>query len=307
MNKPPAFQFYADDFIGGTITMTHEERGLYILLLCLQWTQGAITKDDAARVGSTVVEPSLNRVLTKFPDVGNGMLQNKRLESEREKQIAFRERQINAGKASAQARFNRGSTVVQPDTQPKANSPSPSPSSSPNLNLNVIDSPLIDSPKPAKKPAGEHRQMIDAWRQAYEEAHGTKFFVTNRDGKAAKDLLASGVKPDEVASLAKAAWANKGKDSWNCQNRTATLYDFADAFMKIKQELGKLGVSAQSGPKRDARGRIPFVDYMPDAPIAEGPRPDPKELFAKLRAEAEAAAKAKEEAENPFNESSHDL
>ena len=128
MNKPPAFQFYADDFIGGTVAMTHEERGLYILLLCLQWTQGAITKDDAARLGSTVVEPSLNRVLTKFQDTGNGLLQNRRLESEREKQIAFRERQINAGLASAKARFNRGSTVVQPEGQPKLNSPSPSPS-----------------------------------------------------------------------------------------------------------------------------------------------------------------------------------
>jgi len=101
--------------------------------------------------------------------------------------------------------------------------------------------PFSLSPKPSKKPAGEHRQMIDAWRQAYEEAHGTKFVVTPRDAKAAKDLLASGVKPDDVASLAKAAWANKGKDSWNCQNRTATLYDFADAFMKIKQEVSKAG------------------------------------------------------------------
>ena len=34
MNKAPAFQFYADDFIGGTITMSHEERGLYVLALC---------------------------------------------------------------------------------------------------------------------------------------------------------------------------------------------------------------------------------------------------------------------------------
>jgi len=159
----------------------------------------------------------------------------------------------------------------------------------------------------AKKPSGQHRQMLDAWGEAYELTHGSKYVFSGRDAKAAKTLLGNGVTPDELASLAKAAWANKGKDSWSCQNRTAALYDFADAFNKIQKELGKLGVSAQSGPKRDARGRIPFVDYMPDAPIPEGPRPDPKELFAKLRAEAEAAAKKKEEAENPFNESSHDL
>jgi len=159
----------------------------------------------------------------------------------------------------------------------------------------------------AKKPVSEHKKLVEAWCNAYEETHGSKYVFSGRDAKAAKTLLGNGVTPDELASLAKAAWANKGKDSWSCQNRTAALYDFADAFNKIQKELGKLGVSAQSGPKRDARGRIPFVDYMPDAPIPEGPRPDPKELFAKLRAEAEAAAKAREEAENPFNESSHDL
>lgn len=129
MRNPPAFQFYADDFIGGTVTMTHEERGLYIMLLCLQWTQGSITKEDAARLGSTVVQPSLNRVLTKFHPVGNGLLKNRRLEAERDKQIAFRERQARAGEASAKARLNRGSTVVEPEGQPKLNSPSPSPSS----------------------------------------------------------------------------------------------------------------------------------------------------------------------------------
>src|SRR6478752_824536 len=44
--KPPAFQFYADDFLGGTLTMTLEERGLYITLLCLQWSKGFVTEDD---------------------------------------------------------------------------------------------------------------------------------------------------------------------------------------------------------------------------------------------------------------------
>jgi uncharacterized protein YdaU (DUF1376 family) len=36
MNKPPAFQFYADDFLGGTIDLTTEEVGAYIRLLCFQ-------------------------------------------------------------------------------------------------------------------------------------------------------------------------------------------------------------------------------------------------------------------------------
>lgn len=124
MNKPPAFQFYADDFLAGTFSMSNEERGLYITLLCRQWTQGHVTPDEVTRLGSTVVQPSINHVLTKFQPDEAGNLKNKRLEAERAKQDAFRAKQSQKGKASAQARFNRGSTVVQPSGEPEPNSPS---------------------------------------------------------------------------------------------------------------------------------------------------------------------------------------
>jgi len=130
MSKPPAFQFYADDFLAGTFSMTNEERGLYITLLCRQWTQGHVTRDEVSRLGSTVVQPSINHVLTKFQPDEDGNLRNARLEVERGKQNAFRAMQSAKGKASAEARFNRGSTVVQPSGAPKGNSPSPSPSPS---------------------------------------------------------------------------------------------------------------------------------------------------------------------------------
>lgn len=128
MSKPPAFQFYADDFLAGTFSMSNEERGLYITLLCRQWTQGHVTPDEVSRLGSTMVQPSLNHVLTKFKPDDAGNLKNDRLEAERDKQNAFRAQQSEKGKASAKARLNRGSTVVQPSGEPKPNSPSPSPS-----------------------------------------------------------------------------------------------------------------------------------------------------------------------------------
>ncbi len=127
MSKPPAFQFYADDFLAGTFSMSNEERGLYITLLCRQWTQGHVTPDEVARLGSTVVQPSINHVLTKFEPDEAGNLRNARLEGERAKQDAFRSKQSEKGKASAKARLNRGSTVVQPSGAPEGNSPSPSP------------------------------------------------------------------------------------------------------------------------------------------------------------------------------------
>ena len=131
--KPPAFQFYADDFIGGTCDLSAADVGAYIRLLCYQWSRGAIPSEPEKleRVAGGKVSAD---VLAKFPGGKNA-----RMEQEREKQAAFREDQRRKGIASGQARreqrFNRGSTTVQPspqpEGQPKSNSPSPSPSPSP--------------------------------------------------------------------------------------------------------------------------------------------------------------------------------
>lgn len=124
--KPPAFQFYADDFLAGVADMTQAEVGAYILLLCSQWSRGEIPQ-ERERCAMIAKGEVSSFVFGKFP---NG--KNARLELERQKQADYRAKQSEKGKASAQARFNRGSTVVQPsgqpDTQPEVNSPSPSPS-----------------------------------------------------------------------------------------------------------------------------------------------------------------------------------
>ncbi len=67
MNKAPAFQFYADDFIGGTITMSHEERGLYVLALCIQWGQGSLAHDDIERLGDPFLH-EYNKILAGHID-----------------------------------------------------------------------------------------------------------------------------------------------------------------------------------------------------------------------------------------------
>ena len=100
MNKPPAFQFYADDFVAGVADLEAEEIGAYILLLCFQWGRGAIPDSKPAidRVAKCDVSPA---VMAKFPSG-----KNPRLESERQKQADYRALQSAKGKSSAQARFN---------------------------------------------------------------------------------------------------------------------------------------------------------------------------------------------------------
>jgi uncharacterized protein YdaU (DUF1376 family) len=141
MNKPPAFQFYPDDFIGGVADMTQSEVGAYILLLCQQWNRGSIPVEPDRQ--QLLAKGSVSEhVLAKFEKSSDGMLRNERMEKERAKQAAFREKQREKGIKSGIARgttveprLNHGSQPVepsgQPEPQPNTNSPSPSPSPSP--------------------------------------------------------------------------------------------------------------------------------------------------------------------------------
>lgn len=45
MAKDPAFLFYPNDWLGGTMGMTFEEKGAYLELLMLQFNRGHMTTD----------------------------------------------------------------------------------------------------------------------------------------------------------------------------------------------------------------------------------------------------------------------
>ena len=90
MGKDPAVLFYPGDFMVGTFSMTMEERGQYITLLCLQHQKGRLTARDLAMVGNPGVE-----VLGKFEQDENGLWFNKRMEDEAAKRANFTESRRN--------------------------------------------------------------------------------------------------------------------------------------------------------------------------------------------------------------------
>ena len=124
--KAPAFQFYADDFISGTITMTNEERGAYIALLCIQWSKGYVSETDFNRISNGMPPHSQAICQEKFIKDANGEFKNARLELEREKQQLYRSKQSE----NAKKRWV-GNADAMPPHIPNVCSPSPSPSSSP--------------------------------------------------------------------------------------------------------------------------------------------------------------------------------
>lgn len=132
--RAPAFQFYADDFLAGTMTMTNEERGAYISLLCLQWSKGFVTELDIQRICLGMPTHCQGICQSKFQLGDDGHYRNQRLEVERSKQKERSEKQRDI----ANLRWNKNAkampTHYQEDTEAYAESvpevcfPSPSPS-----------------------------------------------------------------------------------------------------------------------------------------------------------------------------------
>lgn len=85
MSKDPAFLFYPNDWLGGTMGMTFEEKGAYMELLMMQFNRGHMTSH---MIGQTIGQ-LWDKVKDKFVQDEAGLWYNIRLEIEKEKRQAF--------------------------------------------------------------------------------------------------------------------------------------------------------------------------------------------------------------------------
>ena len=91
MAKDPAVLFYTSDFLVGTITMTMEQRGKYITLLCLQHQKQKLTlKDLKMYLNEEDIE-----VADKFPLQSDGFYYNLRMYEEALKRKNYTESRRN--------------------------------------------------------------------------------------------------------------------------------------------------------------------------------------------------------------------
>lgn len=111
MAKDPAFLFYSQDWIVGTMDMTFEERGQYIHLLATMHQKGRLDEKTCRFLVGNISE----NLSAKFSIDENGLWYNKRLELEAEK----RSRSANASRANGSkgGRPKKG----KPDNKPKNN------------------------------------------------------------------------------------------------------------------------------------------------------------------------------------------
>ncbi len=77
MAKDPAILFYTSDFLTGTFTMTNEQVGKYIKLLCLQHQKGRLTEKDMLNICQTYDKDIYDKFI-----VEDGLYYNKRMDLE---------------------------------------------------------------------------------------------------------------------------------------------------------------------------------------------------------------------------------
>ena len=78
MAKDPAVLLYTQDFLVGTLSMTDEQRGKYIYLLCLQHQKGKLTLVD---LKSKLTDEDIE-VAERFPLQADGFYYNQRMYDE---------------------------------------------------------------------------------------------------------------------------------------------------------------------------------------------------------------------------------
>ena len=135
MNKPPAFQMYASDFLVDINDWTVDEVGIYLRLLLSEWVNGELPNDEKrlARIAGCSYQKFKKRwfkVECKFEIKNNGFLINKRMEIEREKQDNYRKLQAEKGKLGGRPQKSRSFSGVLTEQKPNKSSSSSSSSSS---------------------------------------------------------------------------------------------------------------------------------------------------------------------------------
>lgn len=207
--KPPAFQFYPSDFLASTSEMTAEEVGVHIRLLCHQWIKGGLPNDDArlmAMAGQCQAS-SLAYAKSRFGICEDGAIRHTRLERERSKQEAYREKQAQngakrwVGNAKPHA---KPKAVATPSQLPNACSPSPSPSSI-GITQGILPTAVGEEAK-AKPRERKPNPLFDALAELDQGANGEN--LTKRAARAVGVALSEirmaspDVTPEEIRKRA---------------------------------------------------------------------------------------------------------
>jgi len=157
MSKDPAVLLYTSDFLSGTFTMSDEQVGRYIRLLCLQHQKGKLTEKDM----QSICKGYDSDVYEKF-DLVDGYYINKRMYEEAQRRSKFTEsRRKNA---SAKHMHNHMENENE------------------NINENKNRNVLV-------YPSSEFQNLWEQWIDYKKEEHKDRYKSTKTEQIAINNLL----------------------------------------------------------------------------------------------------------------------
>jgi hypothetical protein len=159
MAKDPAVLLYTNDFLSGTYTMTDEQVGKFIRLLCYQHQKGKLTEKDMQSICKGYDED----VYAKFQLV-DGYYINKRMYEEAEKRSKFTE-----------SRRKNASAKHMPNHMENENE-------NENINENKNRNVLV-------YPSLEFQNLWEEWIDYKKEEHRDKYKSTKTEQKAIDNLV----------------------------------------------------------------------------------------------------------------------
>ena len=93
--KDPAFLFYPNDYLGGTMGLTFEQKGAYIDLLMMQFNRGHMTLHMIGQMLGHNFDNIWDAISDKFKIDADGLYYNERLEIEQNKRKMFSDSRRN--------------------------------------------------------------------------------------------------------------------------------------------------------------------------------------------------------------------
>ncbi len=250
MNKPPAFQFYAADFLvdGAVKLMTLEQRGAYVTLLAHAWIEGALPRSAtklAVYCGVSVED--MKRIWPGIsacwkPAAQRGFIVNPRLEKERQKQASYR-------KSQSQKALTRQASPKLASAEPLPSSPS-------------------SSPSPKHKPSSP-KATGGSWLSPFLKAWTATYGGNANAGRLAKSLkpLTEAHAPGEVLdhwtrylAATEARYASPERfaetfGSWAKPERSKQVAALPDAYLTLEEQAARNAKarSLKNAPRDDVQ------------------------------------------------------
>jgi hypothetical protein len=169
--KDPAFLFYPESFLLGTLIMPFEERGKYITLLCYQHQNGHLSEETIRLLVGTFSD----LLKSKFLVDENGLYYNNRLEIEIEKRTAFVDSRRENGKNGGRPKKPNGKPSGKPNGKPKNNLP---------INRDIIRNIIKE-----QNLNTNYEQLWVNWKQYKKDQHNFNYKSEQSETIAINELL----------------------------------------------------------------------------------------------------------------------